>query len=106
MSVLLNDSLVAPLLQYFVGIILYPILKTNSCIGVCVCVYVNRTSDHYSRNDIWLWLSMGCAACSLCVTDCSANNTLFWGKLFKLFTSSNWLSEWGLYWVSSHCYVL
>lgn len=47
---------------------------------VCVCVYVNRASDHYCRNDIWLWLSVGFAACSLCVTDCSVNNTLLGGN--------------------------
>lgn len=67
---------------------------------VFVCV-----RNHYSWNDIWLYLSVGCAAGSWRVTDYSANNTLFWGKLFKLFTSSNWLAEWGLDWVSSHCNV-
>lgn len=44
--------------------------------------------------------------CAACVNDYSANNTRFWGKFFKLFTSSNWLAEEGLYWVSSYCYGL
>lgn len=42
-------------------------------------------------------------AFSLSVTDGSVNNVSFWGQPGKLFTSSNWLVEWGLYWVSSHC---
>lgn len=70
--------------------------------GTCLCSCKHCLSPLYMAEMPYGWAQCG----SSCVADCSANNTLLWGKLFKLFSSSNWPPEWGLYWVSTHCNIL